>query len=285
MGQRAADNPHLVDLEEWRRKASTGEAQPDAVLRKEYAVRVKAEGGESRKVAIVISTKGLDRMGDTVDPLGIDVSNFEKNPVVLWAHSHYIPPIARSVSLKASSKALRSVAEFMPADLSPFADSVFQMLKGGWLNAASIGFLPKRGGFEYDPERGGFDFRKTELLEYSIVPVPANPQALVSAKSAGVPMAPLITWAEQVLEELAPERGGVKALAAALRKELVGTTVAVPAQAIPEQKAAPDAPAPVVMLAKDPSFLVDPNAVKAAMQAAVSETVAREVNFWRGRID
>lgn len=281
---------NLIDLDEWKAKASAGEAPAGALLRKQYVARVKAEGGESRKVAITISTKALDRHRDTVDPLGIDLANYEKNPVVLWAHAHNQPPIARSVSLKANSKALRSVAEFMPAEISAFADSIFQMVSGGWLNAASIGFLPAQNGYEYDPERMGYDFVKTELLEYSIVPVPANPQALVNAKAAGVPMAPLKDWAEQILDGVAgPGLWVPKAHALALYKTLAEPAVAVAAPPAPEQEApAPEpqaaATGPVLLVQKEPTFLVDPITVKAAMQAAVSDVVREQLAFARGRV-
>src|SRR5438477_9563106 len=67
------------------------------------------------------------------------------------------------------------------------------MVKGGYLNAASVGFLPLKYS-RVDPnsdrpdadrgQRGGIDFEQQELLEHSIVPVPSNPAALVEARSA-----------------------------------------------------------------------------------------------------
>jgi HK97 family phage prohead protease len=286
--------PSLIDIDEWKAKASTGQAPAGALLRKQYVALVKADGeSDSRKVAITISTKALDRHRDTVDPLGIDLANYEKNPVVLWAHSHNMPPIARSVALKVNSKALRSVAEFMPAEMSAFADSVYQMVKGGWLNAASIGFLPADGGYEYDAERMGFDFKKSELLEYSIVPVPANPQALVGAKAAGVPMEPIQDWAEQVLDGVLGAGMWVpKAHALAIYKTLAAPAVPVTATAetpVPpvetkEAVAETAAPATVLIVQKEPTFLIDPNSLKAAMTAAVSDVVREQMNFARGRV-
>jgi len=280
---------NLIDLDEWKAKASAGEAPAGALLRKQYVARVKAEDGDSRKVSITISTKALDRHRDTVDPLGIDTANYEKNPVVLWAHANYIPPIARSVSLKANSKALRSIAEFMPAEMSAFADSIYQMVKGGWINAASIGFLPKQDGYEYDAERMGFDFLKSELLEYSIVPVPANPQALVNAKSHGVPMAPLKDWAEQVLDGVAGPGVWVPTEhAAAIYKLLAAPAVPVAAAPPTAKEVVPPEPPPaaavLVLVQKAPTFLVDPNTVKAAMLAAVSDVVLAQLQFARGRV-
>jgi hypothetical protein len=85
----------------------------------------------------------------------------------------------------------------------------------------SVGFTPK----EYmwvssqsDAERarrGGIDFIKQEMLEYSSVPVPANPNALALAKSAGIDVTPLKQWAEQVLDE-----GSTRNLSADARRHL-----------------------------------------------------------------
>ena len=66
----------------------------------------------------------------------------------------------------------------------------FEMYKQGFLNAFSIGFIPK----EYT-DRNNADgsttrvFTKSELLEISAVPVPANPNALVLARAYAQKMA------------------------------------------------------------------------------------------------
>ena len=60
----------------------------------------------------------------------------------------------------------------------------------GFLNAVSIGFMPK----SYTPregDQGGYVFEDWELLEYSIVPVPANQDALrLAMKSVGAALLP-----------------------------------------------------------------------------------------------
>jgi HK97 family phage prohead protease len=121
----------------------------------------------------------------TVD--GWDLGNFEKNPVVLWAHDYRSLPIGKAVSVEKVGSSLRAVAEFVPKDtpvVGPMAEAVSQLLKGGFLNATSVGFRPLKSSF--NEERGGFDFEKTELLEFSVVPVPAHPDALQDAKTAGI---------------------------------------------------------------------------------------------------
>lgn len=70
---------------------------------------------------------------------------------------------------------MSSVAEFATKEQYAFADTVYQLIRGGFLNAARVGFLPQR--HAYNEARGG-DSLEQELLEYSVVPIPANAEAL-----------------------------------------------------------------------------------------------------------
>jgi phage head maturation protease len=57
----------------------------------------------------------------------------------------------------------------------------------GFLNATSVGFRPLEWTLSKDPSRGadewepGADFHRAELVEFSIVSVPCNPEALLEA--------------------------------------------------------------------------------------------------------
>jgi len=70
------------------------------------------------------------------------------------------------------------------------------------LNATSVGFKPKE--WVFNEDRKGVDFKTQELLEFSVVPVPSNPEALIEARSAGIDLGPYKEWAEQVLEDSDP---------------------------------------------------------------------------------
>lgn len=170
----------------------------DAAVRKEFTCEVKEAG--DRQLEFTITTDSPDRDQDVIAADGWDTSNFQKNPVVLFGHDYRSLPVAKAVSLTHGSHGLKAVAEFATADLYPFADTVYRMLKGGFLRATSVGFRPLEYKFsEDDARKGGIDFTKQELLEFSVVPVPANAEALMGAKSAGIDVAPLRSWAKQVL--------------------------------------------------------------------------------------
>jgi HK97 family phage prohead protease len=122
---------------------------------------------------------------------------------VLWAHDQSQPPVAKALSrsLKVDGKKLIATAQFMPADVSEFSYMIFQMYKLGFMNATSVGFRPLEWSFAEDDKRPyGVNFTKQELLEFSCVPVPANADALMGAKSMGVNTRPLKSWVENALD-------------------------------------------------------------------------------------
>jgi Caudovirus prohead serine protease len=62
-----------------------------------------------------------------------------------------------------------------------FARAVAAQIAGGFLHATSVGFRPLDFDFAKSASRkGGIDFKKQELLEVSIVPIPANSSCLLT---------------------------------------------------------------------------------------------------------
>lgn len=179
---------------------------PDDVLLLKMEVLADVQPlSDTRQVRFVISTGAVDRDRDVISQSGWQLDNYRKNPVVLWAHASYEPPIAKAVELGILGDQLTAVAEFASADVYPFADTVYQLVSGGFLRATSVGFRPQE--MSYDSDRGGYNFLRCELLEFSVCCVPANPACLLDAKAKGIELAPLKTWAERILDELGDEPG------------------------------------------------------------------------------
>lgn len=160
---------------------------------------------EDRVVEFVISTGDLDRDFDRVDVSGWDFKNWLSNPVVLFAHDIWSPPVAKGLSItkKVEDKekgigTVTSKVEFASPDVYEFADTIYRLYKGKFMNSVSVGFMPVEWSFVEDKDRPfGIDFHKQELLEFSTVPVPSNPNALQRAKSLGIDLGPLAGWAEE----------------------------------------------------------------------------------------
>ncbi len=132
---------------------------------------IKALG--NRKFRFQITTGSLDRDNDRIDPLGVQLTAYLKNPVVLWAHQNSIPPVGRASDIRVTSDGISAVVEFAQTEL---ANNVHDLVKDGFLRAASIGFRPIESARNNE---GGLDFSKVELHEFSVVPVGSNSEALV----------------------------------------------------------------------------------------------------------
>jgi HK97 family phage prohead protease len=140
---------------------------------------------------------------DTIAVDGWRLENYRKNPVVLFVHNHYLPPVARSLKEWIEKKQLLSLAEFQPADrpfIGPLAECCYRSYGDGFMAAVSVGFRPIRWSWVEDDDRPlGIEFEEQELLEYSCVPVPANPNALIDMAAKGIAAAPMLDWADKLL--------------------------------------------------------------------------------------
>lgn len=150
-------------------------------------------------ITVVMSTDKPDREGDTIAIDGWSLSNFKKNPVVLWAHEHKLPPIGKVLKTWIDGGKLYGKLQFTPGDMDHplgmgFGSTISRMYKEGYLSAVSVGFRPDEWKFNESRGGGAIDFVSQELLEISAVPVPANPQALIDATKSGIDTKQLFDW-------------------------------------------------------------------------------------------
>jgi HK97 family phage prohead protease len=136
---------------------------------------------------VLITTAGTDRDSDRVMPQGAQIENYQKNPVVMWGHSYANPSdvIGRTTNLEVTPDGIFADFELRPAvnDQDP-QNIVLLLWEGGWIKAASIGFNPLQW---KDNQFGGKDINSWELLEWSLVPIPANQAALrLAVKGIGM---------------------------------------------------------------------------------------------------
>jgi phage head maturation protease len=147
------------------------------------ALPMEIKASETGNLVFKISTKSMDRDEDIMEPMGCDLTNYRANPVVLFAHNYQSPPIGKSIRESIYPEFIESEVEFAPTD---FAQDCKKLCEGGFLNAASVGF----NGIESEPVQGskwGKHYTKWELLEWSVVPVPANAGSLIQgAKAKGL---------------------------------------------------------------------------------------------------
>jgi len=136
---------------------------------KELIEKTKA-AADSGTFEVVISTDNEDRQGEVLDQGGLDLTFFKTNPVVLWAHDYQSLPIGIAESIETVDGKTIARGKFAPADANPFAQQVRKLYDEKFVRTVSVGFIAK--------EMKGNSITKSELLEFSFVPVPANPYAL-----------------------------------------------------------------------------------------------------------
>lgn len=143
---------------------------------------VKAVNAETRTITGWATTPGVDRVGDIVEPLGVQY----KNPLpLLWQHDHQQPvglvefgkPTAKGVPFTAT---FAEVTE--PVGLFNRIEEAWQSVKAGLVRAVSIGFRDMGS----EPIKGswGTRFLKTEVYELSLVTIPANAEATITSIKA-----------------------------------------------------------------------------------------------------
>lgn len=133
---------------------------------------------DERIVEAIASTSAVDRQGDTIDQSGWELKNYEENPVILFGHNYNEPPIGKALETKVDQDGrLVFRAQFAKEGTNPRADIVWGLHQQGIMRAWSVGFIPL--------EQDGSNITKSELMEISAVPVPANPEALSFMKSKG----------------------------------------------------------------------------------------------------
>jgi phage head maturation protease len=127
------------------------------------------------EVEFVVSTNAWDSHGERIDVAGIDIKDYKKNPVVLWGHDGFNLPIAKATKVWKEGDKLMARAKFYMKDA--FASKVYGYIVDGYLNAVSIGGMVQEWGDD------GLTISKLLMKEFSVVSVPANPEALATAKT------------------------------------------------------------------------------------------------------
>lgn len=143
---------------------------------------------KERTAQFIISDDQVDRMDEIVEQ-SWDTENYKNNPIVLWGHNPDEPENVLGTSLGLETEKgdddvtrTKSTVKFSDEGINPKADMVFNQVKAGILRTVSVGFIPKTFKTSDDDKDVLAD---NELLEFSIVPIPANPRAVALAFKEG----------------------------------------------------------------------------------------------------
>lgn len=169
-----------------------------------------------RAADFVMSSETVDRMGDIVRQEGLDLTRFLANPQGLLFHSSRTFPIGQWENVKKKQrpapKRTEGTFKFAPAGGPiPEIDQSVWAVENGLIRTVSIGFMPRElDVIEHDDETRtqvgwswGFDIKTSELLECSLVPIPAQPDAIAKGMIANDQMPAAREFLEKALDEWA----------------------------------------------------------------------------------
>jgi len=139
---------------------------------------IKAVDDDKRVITGIATTPEPDRMGDIVESVG---ARF-KNPLpLLWQHMHD-KPVGTVKFDKPTAKGITFTAELPkieePGALKDLVDMAWQSVKAKLVRGVSIGFRALEYSFM---ESGGIRFSETEIMELSLVTIPANASATIQS--------------------------------------------------------------------------------------------------------
>lgn len=152
---------------------------------REAVIRALSDKNKTDRTAeFVISDETPDSYGTVFKISGWDLKRYEKNPVVFYAHRSYSdnPDMLIGTSeVRVDGNQLIAVVRFESAEINSVAEKVWQKIQAGTLRMASIGANPQKGHWgdeKLGENRDLIYFDEQELLEWSIVPIGSNPEAL-----------------------------------------------------------------------------------------------------------
>lgn len=196
------------------RLAEDGEDAGDIRIRQDRTLHPSVDM-DKRLVQGIITTMTVDNDGEVVVPKGLDTTYFPNQVKTVYMFHDYDRPIGKCAKLDVRKSGIYAQTYITTTGMG---DEVLTMLNEGVINGFSIGFRTVKYGEPTDREKAEFGdechtvHREGKLFEYSITPMPCNPDALVSmvskgkvrratAVAVGLPDTPERKWWPVVMED------------------------------------------------------------------------------------
>jgi HK97 family phage major capsid protein/HK97 family phage prohead protease len=148
-------------------------------MNRAYSVlTIKSVSADQRRITGIATTPTVDRMGDIVEPLGVKAAG---ELPLLWQHNAD-KPVGRVRFGKATKSGIPFEADIAkvdePGTLKDRVDEAWQSVKSRLVTGVSIGFRVVNDAVERMKD-GGLRFLETEVMELSLVTIPANADATI----------------------------------------------------------------------------------------------------------
>lgn len=148
----------------------------DKMYTRAVLTRTRAGDDGKRVYTFLATTEAVDRQNEILSLDGWELDNYRRNPVVIDSHNY-----GGIENIVGTASEVRQTERGLEVDISfnmtPRGRLAEQLVEEGNLRAVSVGFISKE--MEWDSKGAGpAKHTKKELLEISVVAVPANPEAL-----------------------------------------------------------------------------------------------------------
>ena len=191
-------------------------------MRAYSAFEVKALDSERRTFRGWATTPSLDRVNDSINPLGVRF----KNPLPLLHQHRHDSPIGLVRFDKPTAKGVEFEAEIPfieePGPLKDRVDTAWGEIRYGLVRAVSVGFRPLKHSYRDD---GGIDFNETEVFELSSVTIPANAEAIITSVKSMSDLTPEAIEQIKSLDFGARKSGPVRLIGSPKTKSLNGAVL------------------------------------------------------------
>jgi hypothetical protein len=148
----------------------------------------------TRSIPFIISSSKRDGHKTVVNMNNWNLDRYNRNPIVGYMHDVYgdvmmcqtdnPDTVIGYSSISFEGGLMLGMATFETNDINPLAEKIFKKVRFGTLRGASVGFMEEGAGKygEGDEKRGAanetYYFEGQELLEWSVVKIGSNPEAV-----------------------------------------------------------------------------------------------------------
>lgn len=150
------------------------------MLRAYSVLTIKSASDGTRTFEGIASTPSTDRMGDVVEPEGAKM----RLPLPLLLHHDAAKPVGVVASAKVTPAGITVRCQIAQPEeagvLRERCDEAWHSIRAGVIRGLSIGFRALEDGVE-KLRSGGLRFTALEILELSLVAIPANADCTVTA--------------------------------------------------------------------------------------------------------
>jgi len=173
------------------------------LIKKDYYEHGEQEATIQDIYTFVVSTPEVDRYGTIIVPSGIDYTAYLNNPIVLAQHDSDDWPIGKCLGFMMNGENLEATLQFHR--ITEEACEVADLVAAGYVRAVSVGIIPIESEEQTIEGKTVTVYTKSELVEFSVVSIPANREALIK-KSIKLKLESIFNKLKKVYRMLTPEQ-------------------------------------------------------------------------------